>query len=142
MSWGRTLELSTVASPDVCDWLETTTSPRTTSAGASRSRTYDLLLTWSAQGLGQRRGEAPPTANTVRNCQPASVSTAGSASATQQMFGFIPRRRPGSAARRSSLLSWSRRRICAQRFRGRDGKTEGKSGPPLRPDGVMIALRA
>lgn len=49
VSWGRTLELSTVASSDVCDWLETTTSARNTFGGVSQSRKYDLLLTWSAE---------------------------------------------------------------------------------------------
>lgn len=59
MSWGRTLELSTLASPDVCDWLEATTSARKTSAGASGSRKYNLLLTRSSEEHGQRRGDGP-----------------------------------------------------------------------------------
>lgn len=49
VSWGRTLELSTVASSDVCGWLETTTSPRHTFGSVSQSRNYNLLLTWSAE---------------------------------------------------------------------------------------------
>ncbi|XP_033488193.1 uncharacterized protein tp53i13 isoform X1 [Epinephelus lanceolatus] len=49
VSWGHTLELSTLASSDVCGWLETTTSTRNTSGGVSQSRNYNLLLTWSAQ---------------------------------------------------------------------------------------------
>uniref|UniRef100_A0A8D2ZEM5 Tumor protein p53-inducible protein 13 n=2 Tax=Scophthalmus maximus TaxID=52904 RepID=A0A8D2ZEM5_SCOMX len=53
VSWGRTLELSTVASSDVCDWLETTTTiANGRLSGAKRIRTYDLLLTRSA---AQRR---------------------------------------------------------------------------------------
>ena len=49
VSWGHTLELSTVASSDVCDWLKTKTSTRNTFGGVSRSRKYNLLLTWSAE---------------------------------------------------------------------------------------------
>lgn len=47
VAWGRTLQLSTVSSPDVCDWLENTTSTRNKSGGPSRK--YDLLLTRSAE---------------------------------------------------------------------------------------------
>ncbi|XP_044057339.1 uncharacterized protein tp53i13 isoform X2 [Siniperca chuatsi] len=49
VSWGRTLELFTVASLDVCDWLETTTSTRKKFGGVSQSRKYNLLLTWSSE---------------------------------------------------------------------------------------------
>lgn len=49
VSWGRTLELSTVAAPDVCDWLESTTSSRNKFDAVSQSRKYNLLLTWSAE---------------------------------------------------------------------------------------------
>eukprot|EP00064_Thunnus_orientalis_P011978 superscaffoldBa00001785_g12011 len=55
VSWGRTLELSTVASSDVCDWLETTTTTRNPFSGASQSKKYDLLLTWSAEQHRQQR---------------------------------------------------------------------------------------
>ncbi|XP_008298167.1 uncharacterized protein tp53i13 [Stegastes partitus] len=48
VSWGRTLQLSTVASTDVCDWLETTQTTREESDAVSTSRRYNLLLTWSA----------------------------------------------------------------------------------------------
>ncbi|KAM7413513.1 hypothetical protein PAMA_020748 [Pampus argenteus] len=49
VSWGRTLELSTVASPDVCDWLQTTTTTRNKFSVVSQRRKYNLLLTWSAE---------------------------------------------------------------------------------------------
>ncbi|XP_042342591.1 uncharacterized protein tp53i13 [Plectropomus leopardus] len=49
VSWGHTLELPTVASSDVCSWLETTTSERNVFGGLSQSRKYNLLLTWSAE---------------------------------------------------------------------------------------------
>lgn len=49
VSWGRTLELSSVASLDVCDWLETTSSTRTDPGGVNPSRTYNLLLTRPAK---------------------------------------------------------------------------------------------
>ncbi|XP_023141319.2 uncharacterized protein tp53i13 [Amphiprion ocellaris] len=48
VSWGRTLELSTVASVDICDWLETTQTRRDKFDGVSESRDYNLLLMWSA----------------------------------------------------------------------------------------------
>uniref|UniRef100_A0A3Q1FUY0 Tumor protein p53 inducible protein 13 n=2 Tax=Acanthochromis polyacanthus TaxID=80966 RepID=A0A3Q1FUY0_9TELE len=48
VSWGRTLELSTVASADICDWLETAQTRKDKSDGVSESREYNLLLTWSA----------------------------------------------------------------------------------------------
>lgn len=57
MSWGRTLELSTAVSLELCDWLETTTSTRRTFAGASQGRKYNLLLTRSAEE--QQPGEEP-----------------------------------------------------------------------------------
>ncbi|XP_032365786.1 uncharacterized protein tp53i13 [Etheostoma spectabile] len=49
VSWGHTLELSTVASSDVCNWLETTTNTPRQSGGVSRSRKYNLLLIRSAE---------------------------------------------------------------------------------------------
>ncbi|KAG7478749.1 hypothetical protein JOB18_007372 [Solea senegalensis] len=48
VSWGRTLELSAVASADVCDWLETTASTRNKLSGGKHIREYNLLLTWPA----------------------------------------------------------------------------------------------
>ncbi|XP_034460649.1 tumor protein p53-inducible protein 13 isoform X1 [Hippoglossus hippoglossus] len=44
VSWGRTLELSTVASSDVCDWLETLTTTGNELSGVNHIRKYDLLL--------------------------------------------------------------------------------------------------
>lgn len=55
VSWGHTLELPTVASSDVCDWLETTTSTRPRIDGAMESRKYNLLLTWSAEQHQQQQ---------------------------------------------------------------------------------------
>ncbi|KAM7399640.1 hypothetical protein PAMP_018891 [Pampus punctatissimus] len=49
VSWGRTLELSTVASLDICDWLQTTTTTRNKFSVVSQKRKYNLLLTWSAE---------------------------------------------------------------------------------------------
>uniref|UniRef100_A0A3Q2DGQ1 Tumor protein p53 inducible protein 13 n=1 Tax=Cyprinodon variegatus TaxID=28743 RepID=A0A3Q2DGQ1_CYPVA len=47
VSWGRTLELSTLASSDVCDWLQTTQSLKNVD-GRTPSAVYNLLLTRSA----------------------------------------------------------------------------------------------
>ncbi|TNN37616.1 hypothetical protein EYF80_052218 [Liparis tanakae] len=56
VSWGRTLELATAASPDVYGWLETTASTRRTKGvGVSRSGKYNLLLTRSAEQHRQQR---------------------------------------------------------------------------------------
>lgn len=49
VSWGRTLELSTIASSDVCVWLETTTTTQIKLDGVNQSRNYNLLLTWPAE---------------------------------------------------------------------------------------------
>ncbi|XP_054456728.1 uncharacterized protein tp53i13 [Anoplopoma fimbria] len=55
VSWGHTLELSTVASSDVYDWLETTASTRKKCVGVSPSRKYSLLLTRPAEQHWQRQ---------------------------------------------------------------------------------------
>ncbi|CAJ1065790.1 tumor protein p53-inducible protein 13 isoform X1 [Xyrichtys novacula] len=54
VSWGRTLELSTMATLDVCDWLETTTSTRNKSGDLSKSGNYTLLLTRPAETQTKR----------------------------------------------------------------------------------------
>lgn len=93
MSWGRTLELSTLASPDVCDWLEAATSARETPAGASGSGKYNLLLTRSSQERGQRRGDGPSAemvgaaSRTLLACR---VRFSAFASAAQRVFGSPP----------------------------------------------------
>lgn len=64
MSWGRTLELSTVASLEICDWLESSTSTNRTAGGTAQGRKYNLLLTLSAEEPLQQRG-GEPSAKTV-----------------------------------------------------------------------------
>lgn len=56
MSWGRTLELVTAASAEVCHWLEATSFTREKPGGASDGRKYNLLLTCSAEQ--QHRGSS------------------------------------------------------------------------------------
>lgn len=65
MSWGRTLELSTAASFEICDWLESLTSTNKTAGGTAQGRKYNLLLTRSAEEPLQQRG-GEPSAKTVR----------------------------------------------------------------------------
>lgn len=65
MSWGRTLELSTAASLEICDWLESSTSTNRTAGGTPQGRKYNLLLTRSAEEPLQQRG-GEPSAKTVR----------------------------------------------------------------------------
>ncbi|XP_041849873.1 tumor protein p53-inducible protein 13 isoform X1 [Melanotaenia boesemani] len=43
-SWGRTLEMGTVASSDICDWLQTTRTTRTDSYDEDQTMKYNLLL--------------------------------------------------------------------------------------------------
>ncbi|XP_068601763.1 uncharacterized protein [Brachionichthys hirsutus] len=66
VSWARTLELSTVAVSDACDWLETTTSTSNGSGGVRPSWRYDYLLTRSAE----QEPEEPPGSRkeAVRRC--------------------------------------------------------------------------
>ncbi|XP_041669039.1 tumor protein p53-inducible protein 13 isoform X2 [Cheilinus undulatus] len=71
VSWGSTLELSTMATSSVCNWLEATTSWRKKSGDVSRNRNYNLLLMWSAET--HRRLQAYPEENpakrkTLRQC--------------------------------------------------------------------------
>ncbi|XP_034023822.1 tumor protein p53-inducible protein 13 isoform X2 [Thalassophryne amazonica] len=49
VSWGCTLEISSVASSDVCDWLKAATPTGKKSSTVSQKRKYNLLLTWSAE---------------------------------------------------------------------------------------------
>ncbi|XP_074536506.1 uncharacterized protein tp53i13 [Halichoeres trimaculatus] len=57
VSWGRTLELSTSATLEVCDWLEMTASTENKPADLSRSRNYNLFLTRSAETHRKRSAE-------------------------------------------------------------------------------------
>ncbi|XP_041796818.1 tumor protein p53-inducible protein 13 [Chelmon rostratus] len=78
VSWGRTLELSTVASSDVCDWLETTTPARNEFGGVSLSRMYNLLLTRSAEHQQQRAHPEDHPGNmkeSVRRCCEQTISS-------------------------------------------------------------------
>ncbi|XP_073318541.1 uncharacterized protein tp53i13 [Pagrus major] len=72
VSWGHTLELSTVASSDVCDWLETTSSPRNKFDAVSQSRKYNLLLTWSAEQPGERPAKMK---GSLRRCCEQTISS-------------------------------------------------------------------
>lgn len=126
VSWGRTLELSTLASPGVCDWLETTAATRKTSAGASGSRKYNLLLIRSAEERG-----GGPSAKMVGLCSHPLLDMMRTRS-SHQMFGFVRRKQPGSAARRCSHLLWRRgRQSCAHAGGGSGGAVGGKSELPL-----------
>lgn len=48
VSWGRTLEVSTASSPEICDWLNRTSSSKT-NAGQTHKYPYNLFLTRSAE---------------------------------------------------------------------------------------------
>ncbi|XP_051933822.1 uncharacterized protein tp53i13 [Hippocampus zosterae] len=67
VAWGRTLELSTAASSDVCDWLQSTT----TSGSPIRGK-YNFLLTRATNQHGYRRtrreGRRSEPKESVRQC--------------------------------------------------------------------------
>ncbi|KAM4628084.1 uncharacterized protein tp53i13 [Polymixia lowei] len=76
VSWGRTLELSTVATSDVCDWLERTTTG-SMPGDVSQTRKYNLLLTrpaehrWSGEQEHQHthpEKHSTKTKQSVRRC--------------------------------------------------------------------------
>ncbi|XP_035535298.1 tumor protein p53-inducible protein 13 isoform X1 [Morone saxatilis] len=69
VSWGRTLELTTVASSDVCDWLETTASRANEFGGVRLSRKYNLLLTWSAEHAHPEKHSAKMKESLGRCCE-------------------------------------------------------------------------
>ncbi|XP_029135294.1 uncharacterized protein tp53i13 isoform X1 [Labrus bergylta] len=74
VSWGRTLELSTMATSHVCDWLEKTTSRRNKFVDVSRK--YNLLLTSSAET--HRRGleeEPAKLKESLRQCCERTISS-------------------------------------------------------------------
>lgn len=49
VSWGRTLEASTAASSEICDWLNMTSSRKTNAGEMAHKHQYNLLLTRSAE---------------------------------------------------------------------------------------------
>ncbi|XP_031150810.1 tumor protein p53-inducible protein 13 isoform X2 [Sander lucioperca] len=78
VSWGHTLELSTVASSDVCDWLETTTNTTKQFGGVSQSRKYNLLLIWSAEQHRQQHAhpdEHGAKMKSLRRCCEQTISS-------------------------------------------------------------------
>ncbi|KAM4567154.1 uncharacterized protein tp53i13 isoform 2-T2 [Odontesthes bonariensis] len=78
VSWGRTLELATAASLDVCDWLQTTQTTRSETDDATQTMKYNLLLTRSAE---PRQLEGNETKGSLwRCCEQAVSSLLGSAS--------------------------------------------------------------
>uniref|UniRef100_A0AAQ4NRK6 Tumor protein p53-inducible protein 13 n=1 Tax=Gasterosteus aculeatus aculeatus TaxID=481459 RepID=A0AAQ4NRK6_GASAC len=69
VSWGRTLELSTAASSDICGWLETTASGRRRPVDEGQSRGYDLLLTRSAERRrANPEGSSANVTESLRRC--------------------------------------------------------------------------
>ncbi|KAM9812994.1 tumor protein p53-inducible protein 13 [Syngnathus typhle] len=65
VSWGRTLELSTAASSDVCHWLQSTTT-----SSSHISGNYNFLLTRATEQHEhtRREGRHAKTKETVRQC--------------------------------------------------------------------------
>nr|XP_020441687.1 tumor protein p53-inducible protein 13 [Monopterus albus] len=77
VSWGHTLELATVASLDICGWLETKTTTRKEPGGVSQSRKYNLLLTWPAEQHRQQHPEKHSTKikESLRRCCEETISS-------------------------------------------------------------------
>ncbi|XP_072249012.1 uncharacterized protein tp53i13 isoform X1 [Leuresthes tenuis] len=72
VSWGRTLELATAASLDVCDWLQTTQTTRNETDDANQTMKYNLLLTRSA---GLQQLERNETKGSLWQCCEQAVSS-------------------------------------------------------------------
>lgn len=49
VSWGRTLEMTTVGSSDICDWLQVAQTKKPKFDGVTQTRKYNLLLTRAAE---------------------------------------------------------------------------------------------
>ncbi|KAK2912752.1 uncharacterized protein tp53i13 [Channa argus] len=77
VSWGHTLELSSVASLDICDWLETTTTTKNNFDGMSQSRKYNLLLTWPVvrQQHTHSKEHSANTKESLRRCCEQTISS-------------------------------------------------------------------
>ncbi|XP_047449522.1 uncharacterized protein tp53i13 [Mugil cephalus] len=73
VSWGHTLELPTVNSSAVCNWLETTQTTRHKIEGVAETREYNLLLTWPARR--HRLERAIKTKETLRRCCERTISS-------------------------------------------------------------------
>uniref|UniRef100_A0A3P8V0Z9 Tumor protein p53 inducible protein 13 n=1 Tax=Cynoglossus semilaevis TaxID=244447 RepID=A0A3P8V0Z9_CYNSE len=69
VTWGRTLEVSAVASPDVCDWLQSTTTTRNDLSDVKHIREYNLLLTKPA------KQQTPRTKVSLRQCCEQTISS-------------------------------------------------------------------
>lgn len=63
VSWGRTLETSTAASPEICDWLDATSSTKTDAAEVKRKLKYNLYLRRAAE-----RDERKGTKGFLKKC--------------------------------------------------------------------------
>ncbi|XP_023206821.1 tumor protein p53-inducible protein 13 [Xiphophorus maculatus] len=73
VSWGRTLELTTVASSEVCDWLQATQATRGKVDKRTQTRKYNLLLTRSA--ALQHLGPSAENKVSVRQCCEQTISS-------------------------------------------------------------------
>lgn len=73
VSWGRTLEMGTVASSDICDWLQTTQTTRTESYDEDQTMKYNLLLIRS-EGL-DRLERSTVKKKSLRQCCEETISS-------------------------------------------------------------------
>ncbi|PWA20450.1 hypothetical protein CCH79_00003581, partial [Gambusia affinis] len=90
VSWGRTLELTTVASSEVCDWLQATQATRGKVDKRTQTRKYNLLLTRSA-GL-QHLGPSAENKVSLRQCCEQTIS-----SLLRRITGAVPGIKKGSS---------------------------------------------
>uniref|UniRef100_A0A671X7L3 Tumor protein p53-inducible protein 13 n=1 Tax=Sparus aurata TaxID=8175 RepID=A0A671X7L3_SPAAU len=132
VSWGRTLELSTVAAPDVCDWLESTTSSRNKFDAVSQSRKYNLLLTWSAEQPEELRAK---TKGSVRRCCEQTISSLLSEEMESNMKkeGFDPIQ--GKSRQIRAALREKREKTAF------DSVSKSQSESPLQPAGYLPSSR-
>ncbi|XP_037534453.1 tumor protein p53-inducible protein 13 [Nematolebias whitei] len=105
VSWGRTLETTSVVSSDVCEWLQVTQSTKPKSDGVTQTRKYDFLLTRSAglhllQRLTEMKG-------TLRRCCERTISlltgTTDGVASTKREHLKLNKQRNNSRKRRAAV---------------------------------------
>lgn len=101
VSWGRTLELSTVASSDVCDWLETTQTSNNEFDGVTQSRRYNLLLTQPA-ALHQQE-QSTKMKESLRRCCEQTISSLLSGATEAELEPSMKRKQVAEGGKRRQI---------------------------------------
>uniref|UniRef100_A0A3Q3B8E5 Tumor protein p53 inducible protein 13 n=1 Tax=Kryptolebias marmoratus TaxID=37003 RepID=A0A3Q3B8E5_KRYMA len=116
VSWGRTLEMITVVSSDVCDWLQITQSTRPKFDGVTQTGKYNLLLTRSA-GLNLLEGPTEMKDSLRRCCE-------------QTISSLLRGTTDGVPSTKKERLNVNKRRNKSRRIRAAVGEQEYNSKKP------------